>query len=68
MHNIHMSTSPLFPDPEGDDGPTERPPVDLGPEGGDAGGRVVAQGPPWGVADVAESDTGRFLSKDFEFA
>jgi transposase len=26
-----MSTSPLFPDLEGDDGPTERPPVDLGP-------------------------------------
>jgi transposase len=31
VHNLHMSTSPLFPDLEGDDGPTERPPVDLGP-------------------------------------
>ena len=31
VHNIHMSTSPLFPDLQGDDGPTGRPPVDLGP-------------------------------------
>ena len=36
--------------------------VDLGPEGGDAGGRVIAQGPPRIVAEVAESDTGRFLA------
>ena len=35
--------------------------VDLGPEGGDAGGRVVAMGPPRAVADVAESFTGQFL-------
>jgi excinuclease ABC subunit A len=35
--------------------------VDLGPEGGDAGGRIVAQGPPEKVAEVAESFTGEFL-------
>ncbi len=36
--------------------------IDLGPEGGDAGGRVVAQGTPEAVARVAASHTGRFLA------
>jgi len=35
--------------------------IDLGPEGGDAGGYVVAQGTPEEVAQVAESYTGVFL-------
>jgi excinuclease ABC subunit A len=35
--------------------------VDLGPEGGDAGGRVVAQGTPEAVARVKASHTGQFL-------
>jgi excinuclease ABC subunit A len=35
--------------------------VDLGPEGGEAGGEVIATGTPEHVADVAESYTGRFL-------
>ena len=35
--------------------------LDLGPEGGDEGGRLVAQGRPEQVAQVAESHTGRFL-------
>ena len=35
--------------------------VDLGPEGGDAGGRVVAEGPPERVALVAGSHTGAAL-------
>ncbi|HKU62494.1 MAG TPA: excinuclease ABC subunit UvrA [Gemmatimonadales bacterium] len=35
--------------------------VDLGPEAGDAGGRVVAQGTPEAVAEVAASHTGRYL-------
>jgi excinuclease ABC subunit A len=35
--------------------------IDLGPEGGNAGGHVVAQGPPEEVARVAASHTGRFL-------
>jgi excinuclease ABC subunit A len=35
--------------------------VDLGPEGGDAGGQIVAEGTPEQVARVKESYTGRFL-------
>jgi excinuclease ABC subunit A len=35
--------------------------VDLGPEAGDGGGRVVAQGTPEEVATVPESHTGRYL-------
>jgi excinuclease ABC subunit A len=35
--------------------------IDLGPEGGKRGGRVVAQGPPGAVARVEGSYTGRFL-------
>ena len=37
--------------------------IDLGPEGGGAGGRVVASGTPEDVAEVAESYTGQFLAK-----
>jgi excinuclease ABC subunit A len=36
--------------------------VDLGPEGGEGGGHVVAAGTPEEVAAVAESHTGRFLA------
>ncbi len=35
--------------------------IDLGPEGGDAGGRVVAVGPPEEVAREPASHTGRYL-------
>ena len=35
--------------------------IDLGPEGGDGGGQIVAAGTPEEVAIVAESHTGRFL-------
>ena len=35
--------------------------IDIGPEGGDGGGRIVATGTPEKVADVAESHTGRYL-------
>jgi excinuclease ABC subunit A len=35
--------------------------VDLGPEGGEAGGEVIATGTPEQVADVGESYTGQFL-------
>src|SRR5204862_7745628 len=35
--------------------------VDLGPEGGDAGGELVAAGTPEDVAEVEDSYTGRFL-------
>jgi len=39
--------------------------IDLGPEGGEAGGRVVATGPPRDIAAVEESWTGRFLQQHF---
>jgi excinuclease ABC subunit A len=35
--------------------------VDLGPEGGEAGGEIVAVGTPEEVAQVPDSYTGRFL-------
>ena len=35
--------------------------VDLGPEGGSGGGRIVAEGTPEQVAEVHESHTGRYL-------
>ncbi len=37
--------------------------VDLGPEGGDGGGEVVAEGPPERVAKTPESYTGAFLAR-----
>jgi excinuclease ABC subunit A len=37
--------------------------VDLGPEGGEGGGRIVAQGTPEEVAATPGSHTGRFLSR-----
>ena len=35
--------------------------IDLGPEGGGAGGRIVATGPPEAIARVTEGYTGRYL-------
>ena len=35
--------------------------IDMGPEGGDAGGRIIAQGTPEDVARVKESYTGAYL-------
>jgi excinuclease ABC subunit A len=37
--------------------------IDLGPEGGEAGGEIVAVGTPEDVAEVAESYTGQFLRR-----
>ncbi len=37
--------------------------IDLGPEGGEKGGTIVAQGTPEEVAQVKESYTGQFLKK-----
>ena len=42
--------------------------VDLGPEGGDGGGRIVAAGTPEQVAQVAGSHTGRYLAPVLEAA
>jgi excinuclease ABC subunit A len=35
--------------------------VDLGPDGGDAGGELVAEGTPEQIAQVSGSYTGKFL-------
>ena len=35
--------------------------IDLGPEGGDEGGYIVAEGPPEKIVEVKESYTGQFL-------
>lgn len=40
--------------------------IDLGPEGGDQGGNVVAQGTPEEVMRCAESYTGKYLKKIIE--
>lgn len=37
--------------------------IDLGPEGGDQGGRIVAEGTPEQIVSNKSSHTGRFLSK-----
>ncbi|MGD9016341.1 MAG: excinuclease ABC subunit UvrA [Desulfobacterales bacterium] len=41
--------------------------IDLGPEGGDKGGLVVAEGPPEALVSVPESHTGAFLSSYLDF-
>lgn len=40
--------------------------IDLGPEGGTGGGKVIAEGTPEEVAKNAESHTGQYLVKIFE--
>ena len=40
--------------------------IDLGPEGGDEGGFVVAEGTPEQVSQVAESYTGQYLKRYFK--
>jgi excinuclease ABC subunit A len=42
--------------------------IDMGPEGGEGGGRIVAQGPPELVAHVPGSHTGHFLARYYESA
>jgi excinuclease ABC subunit A len=42
--------------------------IDLGPEGGDGGGRVIAEGSPEAVARSEESHTGRYLARVLERA
>ena len=37
--------------------------IDMGPEGGDGGGTVIAEGTPESVAGVASSHTGRFIQE-----
>ncbi len=40
--------------------------IDMGPEGGEGGGMIVAQGTPEEVAKVKESWTGKYLKKELE--
>jgi excinuclease ABC subunit A len=40
--------------------------IDMGPEGGEGGGRVVAEGTPEDVAKIADSHTGRYLEVALE--
>ncbi len=40
--------------------------IDMGPEGGDGGGTIVAEGPPEAICKVAASHTGRFLAEVLE--
>jgi len=40
--------------------------IDMGPEGGNGGGRVIAEGTPEHIATVAASHTGRFLAEVLE--
>ena len=40
--------------------------IDLGPEGGDGGGRIIAEGTPEHVAANPDSHTGRFLKRTLE--
>ena len=37
--------------------------IDMGPEGGDGGGMVIAQGTPEEVAEAAGSYTGKYIKK-----
>ena len=39
--------------------------LDLGPEGGDGGGKLVAEGTPEDIAAITESWTGKFLAETF---
>jgi excinuclease ABC subunit A len=40
--------------------------IDMGPEGGEGGGRIVAQGPPELVAHATGSHTGHFLARYYQ--
>lgn len=40
--------------------------VDLGPEGGDGGGRIIAEGTPEEVVETEISYTGRYLTNFIE--
>lgn len=42
--------------------------IDLGPEGGDDGGKIVAEGTPEDISENTQSYTGRFLKKFLHYA
>jgi excinuclease ABC subunit A len=37
--------------------------IDLGPEGGEGGGKIVAEGPPEEIASNLHSHTGKWLAR-----
>lgn len=41
--------------------------IDLGPEGGNDGGRIIAEGTPEQIAQVKKSYTGQFLKKELKY-
>jgi excinuclease ABC subunit A len=40
--------------------------IDMGPEGGEGGGQIIAQGTPEEVAKIGDSWTGKYLKKELE--
>jgi excinuclease ABC subunit A len=40
--------------------------IDIGPEGGDGGGKVLFEGVPEGLVKVKESFTGKFLQAELQ--
>jgi excinuclease ABC subunit A len=42
--------------------------LDLGPEGGEGGGRIIAHGTPEQIATVADSYTGNFLARHYDLS
>jgi excinuclease ABC subunit A len=40
--------------------------IDLGPEGGDAGGKILFEGSPEELAEVKQSFTGQFLKVELK--
>ena len=39
--------------------------IDLGPEGGEGGGKIIAQGPPSKITKAKHSHTAQFLKRFF---
>jgi excinuclease ABC subunit A len=40
--------------------------IDLGPEGGEQGGEIIAQGKPEEIINIPTSYTGQYLKRSFE--
>jgi excinuclease ABC subunit A len=40
--------------------------IDVGPEGGNKGGQIIAEGTPEQIVKVKESHTGRFLKNELK--
>jgi excinuclease ABC subunit A len=40
--------------------------IDIGPEGGEGGGRILYEGTPEGMVDVKESFTAKFLKHELQ--